>query len=63
MYQKLRFSWGHIIAFLALIFLSYLTFMGVTYYTNGNMIAGIIGMLIVIALLLVSFIEIGRAHV
>ncbi|WP_300726142.1 hypothetical protein [uncultured Bacteroides sp.] len=36
MNEQLKFSWGHIIAFLTLIFLSYVTFVGVTYMTNGN---------------------------
>ena len=36
MNEELRFSWGHIIAFLALIFIAYVTFMGITYLTLGN---------------------------
>lgn len=36
MNKRLKFSWGHIIAFLALIFIAYVTFMGITYLTLGN---------------------------
>lgn len=44
MNRKLKFSWGHIIAFLALIVVSYVSFVGFTYLTNGNFIYAIIGM-------------------
>ena len=44
MNRKLRFSWGHIVAFLALIFIAYVVFMGATYYTVGNYYAGLIAM-------------------
>lgn len=38
MNEKLKFSWGHIIAFLAIIFISYVTFMGATYMSGGNFV-------------------------
>ncbi len=44
MNKKLRFSWGHIVAFLALIFIAYVVFMGTTYYTVGNYCVGLITM-------------------
>ena len=44
MNRKLRFSWGHIVAFLALIFIAYVVFMGATYYTVGNYCAGLFTM-------------------
>lgn len=44
MNRKLRFSWGHIVAFLALIFIAYVVFMGATYYTVGNYYVGLITM-------------------
>lgn len=44
MNEKLRFSWGHIIAFLALIAVSYISFVGFTYLTNGNFTFALIGM-------------------
>ena len=54
--ETLKFSWGHIIAFLAMIFISYLSFMGLTYLTDGNfMIAGI-GVAVIDILLLCFFI-------
>lgn len=36
MNENLRFSWGHIIAFLALIIICYMTFVGVVYDTGGE---------------------------
>lgn len=54
--DTLKFSWGHIIAFLAMIFISYVSFMGLTYLTDGDfMIAGI-GVVIIDVLLLSFFI-------
>lgn len=54
--ETLKFSWGHIIAFLAMIFISYVSFMGLTYLTDGDfMIAGI-GVVIINVLLLGFFI-------
>lgn len=51
MNKRLKFSWGHIIAFLALIFIAYVTFMGETYGTLGDFIkAGIVCILCVIFL-------------
>lgn len=44
MNDRLRFSWGHIIAFVALIVVSYTSFVGFTYLTAGNFIAGAVGM-------------------
>jgi hypothetical protein len=54
--QKLKFSWGHIIAVVAMIFISYATFMGVTYYTDGNFIFAGIGVLAVDLLIILFFI-------
>lgn len=44
MNEKLQFSWGHIFAFLALIVVSYISFVGFTYLTNGNFTFALIGM-------------------
>lgn len=44
MNERLKFSWGHIIAFVALIAVSYTTFVGFTYLTNGSFVAGAVGM-------------------
>lgn len=44
MNERLTFSWGHIIAFVALIIVSYVSFMGFTYLFNGNFTIGILGM-------------------
>lgn len=43
MNEKLKFSWGHIIAFLAIIAVGYVTFMGLTYLTDGNFTYALIG--------------------
>lgn len=51
MHEKLKFSFGHIIAFVALIFWGYVTLGGVTYYTGGNYLIGA-GISLGIALLL-----------
>ena len=53
---KLKFSWGHIIAFLAMIFISYVSFMGLTYITGGSFIFAGIGVFVVDLLLFVFFI-------
>ena len=44
MNEKLQVSWGHIIAFLALIAVSYISFVGFTYLTNGNFTYALVGM-------------------
>lgn len=61
MNEQLKFSWGHIIAFLALIFISYITFVGVTYMTNGNFVKASIVMVCIDILLFVFFIGAQRA--
>lgn len=54
--ETLKFSWGHIIAFVALIFISYVSFMGITYFTDGNFQYAGIGVLIVDLQLVLFFI-------
>lgn len=56
MNEQLKFSWGHIIAFLALIVLSYITFVGVTYMTDGDFIKASITMVVIDIVLFVFFI-------
>ncbi|MBP5547859.1 MAG: hypothetical protein J6X58_03070 [Bacteroidales bacterium] len=56
MHEKLKFSFGHIIAFLALLAIGYVIFMSVTYYTRGNyIIGGAIALPIMVVLLLLLF--------
>ena len=55
MNEQLKFSWGHIIAFLALIVLSYITFVGVTYKTDGDFTKAAIAMVVVDVVLFVFF--------
>ena len=56
MNEHLKFSWGHIIAFIALITIGYITFMGVTYYTDGDFVSASICMVSVFILLFAVFI-------
>lgn len=54
MNEHLKFSWGHIIAFLAVIILGYLTFVGTTYLTDGNfVVAGIVTASVLVVFLLI----------
>lgn len=54
--ETLKFSWGHIIAFIALIFISYVSFMGITYMTDGDFLYAGLGVLIINLILIVFFI-------
>lgn len=54
--ETLKFSWGHIIAFVALIFISYLSFMGITYLLDGNFLYAGIGVMIIDLILILFFI-------
>lgn len=54
--EQLKFSWGHIIAFLALIFISYITFVGVVYQTSGDFMKAFVTMIVVDVILAVFFI-------
>lgn len=54
--ETLKFSWGHIIAFVALIIISYLSSMGITYLTNGDFLYAGIGVLIIDVLIILFFI-------
>lgn len=56
MNKKLKFSWGHIISFLALIFISYVSFMGYFYTNGGDFTESIIKVLIIDIALLTTFI-------
>lgn len=56
MNKKLKFSWGHIVAFLVLIFIGYITFMGVTYASDGNFSKARIGTTIILIVLMLFFI-------
>lgn len=54
--ETLKFSWGHIIAFIAIIFISYVTFMGIAYLRDGNFLEAGIGVLVIDLLLILFFI-------
>lgn len=52
MNEFLKFSWSHIFTFLAVILLGYFSFLGASYWTDGNfMVAGIITAVIVLVLI------------
>ena len=56
MHEKLKFSFGHVLAFLALLFIGYIIFTGVTYFTKGSyVIGGIVAGGIMAVLLLMLF--------
>lgn len=54
--ETLKFSWGHIIAFVALIFISYVTYMGDFYSNGGNFSAAAIKVFVIDVALLIAFI-------
>lgn len=54
--QTLKFSWGHIIAFVALIFISYVMYMGAFYQNGGDFVSAAIKVAIIDLVLLVTFI-------
>lgn len=54
--ETLKFSWGHIIAFVALIFISYVTFMGITYLTDGKFLWAGLGVVGIDILIVIFFI-------
>ena len=54
--ETLKFSWGHIIAFLAIIFLSYVCYMGNFYQNGGDFKAAAIKVLFIDLILLSTFI-------
>jgi len=56
MNEQLKFSWGHIIAFLAMIAISYITFVGCTYMTGGDFTSAALVMVGVDVMLFVVFI-------
>ena len=58
--EKLSFTWGHIIAFLAVIAISYFTFVGVTYLTNGNFVIAAIAMAVTDLIILAVFIGLQK---
>ena len=56
MNEQLRFSWGHIIAFMALIIISYITFAGTSYMTDGDFTKASVAMAAIDVALFVFFI-------
>lgn len=56
MNEQLKFSWGHIIAFLALIIISYFSFVGVTYLTDGDFTKASIAMVAIDIVIFIFFI-------
>lgn len=54
--ETLKFSWGHIIAFVALILISYVSFMGISYLEDGNFLYAGIGTVIIDLVFVLFFI-------
>lgn len=54
--EQLKFTWGHIMAFMAIIFISYISFLGISYLTNGEFIYAGIGVFLIDLLLMLYFI-------
>lgn len=54
--ETLKFSWGHIIAFVALIFISYVTYMGDFYSNGGDFQSSAIKVFVIDIVLLLTFI-------
>lgn len=54
--ETLKFTWGHIIAFIAIIFISYVTFMGIAYSKDGNFLEAGVGVIVIDLLLILFFI-------
>lgn len=53
--EHLKFSWGHIIAFVALIFIGYISFLGLTYLTDGDFFLVGLSVFAIVAILLALF--------
>lgn len=60
MYKKLKFSWAHILAFLALIFISYVSFVGLTYMIDDGFIKPALGVLGILIVLLIWFVGVQQ---
>ena len=54
--ETLKFSWGHIIAFIALIFISYVAYMGDFYLKGGDFKSSALKVLLINIALLITFI-------
>lgn len=54
--ETLKFSWGHIIAFIALIFISYVAYMGDFYMNGGDFKSAALEVLLINIALLITFI-------
>lgn len=53
--EHLKFSWGHIIAFVAMIFIGYISFLGLSYLTNGEFMATGMGVLVIVVAIFALF--------
>lgn len=52
----LKFSWGHIVAFVAIIFIGYVIFMGVSYFNGGDFVKSFIVACVMMLALFITFI-------
>lgn len=56
MYKNLKFSWAHIVAFLALIGIGYVSFVGLTYAIDDGFLKPMLGTLAILIVLILWFI-------
>ena len=54
--ETLKFSWGHIVAFVAMIFISYVSFMGMIYLTDGGFLSAGLGVVVINLAIILFFI-------
>ena len=54
--ETLKFSWGHIVAFVAMIFISYVSFMGMIYLTDGDFLSAGLGVVVINLAIILFFI-------
>ena len=54
--ETLKFSWGHIVAFVAMIFISYVSFMGMIYLTDGDFLFAGLGIVVINLAIILFFI-------
>ncbi|MBP5327926.1 MAG: hypothetical protein J6Y98_08455 [Bacteroidales bacterium] len=60
MNKKLKFSWGHIVAFVAIIFVAFVSFIGLSFLTSGKFLLAGFGSLLVVLILLICFLGAQR---
>lgn len=60
MNERLKFSWSHIVTFVAMIAVCYISFVGTTYMTNGDFMRALTVMGVLLVVLLVVFVGVQQ---